>query len=538
MRKKYCLIVLILLLITTLFYNLDKVPLIEDEALRGLVALEMKYSKDLITPTTAGEYYFNKPPLYNWILLCFFSLFSGVSEFLLRLPMVLSLLGFSFTLFLYLKRHFRKETALLTVLFFITSGRVLFYESMYGLIDISFSWVMYFQIVAIYEFYRKQKYREMYLLSYSLAAIGFLMKGLPVIPFQGITLVVLLLMNRSFKPFFNRWHFAGIGLFLMITGAYFLAYYMRNPLMLDDYLSTLFFQSSSRTLFSNSAAEGIMHLLTYPFQIIYHFLPWSLLAVMLFSRPVRRKIMADNRQKFFLLAFLFNVIIYWVSPVFYPRYVLMLIPLGLAPLTNQLVNNDHAFVATLRKWLYRLLIAAGILLIPGIISLNFFDDFQVVDKLWLKTTLPALMILFLIMRFFSDKKHKIYYMIAVLLVARLAYSSVISVQRHQSNENMVVEESQKIAQITGREPLYTLFSPDHDRENYHGRIMHKYNAQFYLQIFKGEIIPVKTEMQHGVFYLISKKHLKYFDVDVYKKYKYHTDYKPKYLVKLKKEMAF
>ena len=39
-----------------------------DEAIRSLVALEMKLSGNLITPTLHGEYYYNKPPLYNWIL--------------------------------------------------------------------------------------------------------------------------------------------------------------------------------------------------------------------------------------------------------------------------------------------------------------------------------------------------------------------------------------------------------------------------------------------------------------------------------------
>lgn len=538
MSNKYRLIILLILLLAALFYNLGKVPLIEDEALRGLVALEMKYSNDFITPTTAGEYYFNKPPLYNWIILGFFSLSPDVNEFILRLPMVLSLLGFSLSLFFYLKRYFRKETVLLTLLFFITSGRMLFYESMHGLIDITFSWVVFFQIVTIYEYYRKSKFREMYLLSYLLAAIGFLMKGLPVVPFQGITLLVVLLMHRSFKTFFNRWHFAGIGVFVIITASYFLAYHLKNPGMLDDYLTTLFFQSSSRTLFSNSFMEGFLHLTTYPFQIIYHFLPWSLLVLLLFSKQVRSNLMSDDRQRFFLLAFIFNLIIYWMSPIFYPRYILMLLPLGLAPLTEQFLDNKHQFVLIFRKWFFRIIIIAAILLIPAILSLNFFNDFQIVDKLWLKTSILSLMIIFLIIRFYNDRQYKIYYMIAALLVARLAYSSIISVQRYHSNENIVIEESREVIDISGQEPLYTFFSPEHDQENYHGRIKHKYNAQFYLEIFKGEIIPVRTEMQHGVFYLISKKHLKYFDVDVYTEYNYHTDYKAKYLIKLKKKMAF
>jgi len=84
--------IILVLLLPALFINLGMLPLIADEATRGLVAFEMGQSGNLIIPTINGEYYFNKPPLYNWILLGFFDLFDQYSEFILRLPSVISLL--------------------------------------------------------------------------------------------------------------------------------------------------------------------------------------------------------------------------------------------------------------------------------------------------------------------------------------------------------------------------------------------------------------------------------------------------------------
>ena len=68
-QQQYMVWIILLLLIPALFINLGMSPLIADEATRGMVAFEMQQSGELITPTIHGEYYYNKPPLYNWILL-------------------------------------------------------------------------------------------------------------------------------------------------------------------------------------------------------------------------------------------------------------------------------------------------------------------------------------------------------------------------------------------------------------------------------------------------------------------------------------
>lgn len=538
MRQKLTWVILIIVMVGALFQNLGKLPLIDDEGLRGLVALDMKFQGDLITPTTAGEYYFNKPPLYNWIILFFFNLFGSASEFVLRLPMVLSLLGFTATIFFYLKRHYSKETALLTALFFLTSGRVLFYESLHGLIDITFSWVIFLQIICLYEFFRRRKYREMFLLSYLLAAVGFMLKGLPVVPFQGITLLVVLIMNKSIKTFFNRWHFAGIGLFIVLVGSYFYAYYLKNPRMLDDFLTTLFFQSGSRTLFANPIGEVLGHLFAYPFELIFHFLPWSLFVLLLFSRSVRKDIRKDRRQWFFVLAFLFNILVYWLSPISYPRYILMLIPLGLAPLVDQFVRQEYKLVEKISSWFLWVISGVIILAIPAVMVFNFLKDFQNIPGLLVKTIAIILVLTGLMYKYFRNPSLQIYIIVLVMLVGRIGYNSIVSMERHQSNMNVVVDESRKIAEITKGQPLYSFFDPEINTIDYHGRIKHKYTAHFYLQRFKQDLIPIKTTFEPDGFYLITQKHLDKYDVDLYAKYEYHPGYRLKYLVKKKQKFAF
>ena len=64
--NKWFYIAAIFLLLPALLINLGILTFIDDEGIRSLVALEMKLSGNYITPTLNGEFYYNKPPLYNW----------------------------------------------------------------------------------------------------------------------------------------------------------------------------------------------------------------------------------------------------------------------------------------------------------------------------------------------------------------------------------------------------------------------------------------------------------------------------------------
>ncbi|MEO0727709.1 MAG: glycosyl transferase, partial [Bacteroidota bacterium] len=88
------LLILILVLIPLAFLvNLGVQPFIDDEGNRATVALEMIWSGNFITPTLHGEYYYNKPPLWNWILALSMWIHGGASEWAVRFPAVLALWG-------------------------------------------------------------------------------------------------------------------------------------------------------------------------------------------------------------------------------------------------------------------------------------------------------------------------------------------------------------------------------------------------------------------------------------------------------------
>ena len=94
---RWLLISILLLIPLAFLVNLGVQPFIDDEGNRTTVALEMLWSGNFITPTLHGEYYYNKPPLWNWILALSIWLHGQTTEWATRFPSVLALFGFSWT---------------------------------------------------------------------------------------------------------------------------------------------------------------------------------------------------------------------------------------------------------------------------------------------------------------------------------------------------------------------------------------------------------------------------------------------------------
>jgi len=316
---------ILLLLVPALLINLGLIPFIDDEAMRALIALEMDLSGNYITPTINGEYYYNKPPFYNWFLLLWFKAFGSYEEFVSRLATVFCLLAYAATIFYFSKKHYSTKFAFLNALFLITCGRILIYDSMLGLIDIAFSWVTFTAFMIVYHQYEKRNFYALFGFTYLLTAIGFLMKGLPSLVFQGATLLAFFLYKKDFKKLFSLAHITGGMLFLLIIGAYYFTYNQYNSL--ETVFNTLIFESSRRTASTHGIGSTILHLFSFPFEVIYHFLPWTVLVVLFFQKSIRKILVADSFIVFCLLIFFANILVYWMSVQVYPRYLFMHLPL-------------------------------------------------------------------------------------------------------------------------------------------------------------------------------------------------------------------
>jgi 4-amino-4-deoxy-L-arabinose transferase-like glycosyltransferase len=421
---KYWAIAILILLIPAFIINLGLLTISEDEAIRALVALEMKLSGNYITPTLNGDFYYAKPPLYNWILLLFYGISREINEWTLRIPTVLFMLSFAATIYHFSKKHFDKKFAFINALMFISCGRVLFWDSMLGYIDMLYSWITFLQIMLIYHLFRQNKIARMFVLSYLLMTIGFMLKAFPSLLFQGITLVVFLWYAKQLKVLFRKEHLYGILIFAGIVGAYYFIYYQYNDL--GAAFDSLLDQSTRRTIVheKNQISEFFIHLISYPFENVYHFFPWAFLIFYLFSRKSVAFIKSNDFLKFCSLAFLANIIVYWSSPEVYPRYILMLIPLLFTVVLA--LHQEHARLKTLWysifRWVFQSLIGLSAV---ACFAVPFLEPFKETSFVFVKAYIPAVVLLIFAIFYYRQASERLIILIASLFVLRIVFDLFI-----------------------------------------------------------------------------------------------------------------
>ncbi|MEM9836988.1 MAG: hypothetical protein AAF828_10825 [Bacteroidota bacterium] len=335
---KWLYLLIAILLLPALLINLGEVVFIDDEGIRATVAQEMIWTGNYIAPTLHGDAYLNKPPLWNWILATSFLLFGETTEFTARFPTVIALLGFAATAFFFSRKLLGKELALIHALTVITCGRMLFWDSMLALIDVCFSWVVYTQIMLLYYYGREQKWWRTFGWVYLLCAVGFMLKGLPAIAFTGISIITFLVWQRKFWQLFYPPHLLCGLACLGLLGLYYWAY--SDYLDLSLVAQRLFNESGKRTAVNYAWQETVGHFFAFPFEMSYHFLPWTFLLLFFFQRGSWRLLRTNPAATFMLIVFLTNLPLYWLSPNVYPRYLLMLFPLLFG--SGLVLWQDHA----------------------------------------------------------------------------------------------------------------------------------------------------------------------------------------------------
>lgn len=493
-------------MVPALFINLGLLAFIDDEAIRSLVALEMKLSGNYIAPTLNGVFYYNKPPLYNWILLAFFEITGRINEWTARIPTVLCLLGYAATIYYFFRKHYDRHFAFLNALVLVTCGRILFWDSMLGLIDICFSWITFSAFMVIYHQFQKGQWYRMFLWSYLLTAAGFMMKGLPAVVFQGTTLFVYFVYRGQFKRLFSWAHVLGGLAALMIVGSYYLVYDHYNSL--ENVFSTLFTESSKRTVVRFGIWNTIVHFFTFPFEMIYHFLPWSVLIVHFIKKGVLKEIRQDAFITFNLLVFLSNILIYWTSPEVYPRYLLMLAP----PLFSVFIylhflhkaQRSWTYIAVDRFYLLMCIIATLLWLMP-----LYLKQTQAVPGLYFKTTFLVIGLAFLTWLYQKQRERRLMILGIFLLLFRIGFDWFILPDRNVNDYgNVCREDSKRIGRQYATQPLFVLGETELQTTN-----------AFYITNERGAIVPfvADTSYQKGAYYIIDpvkyRKHLPYQEVD-------------------------
>lgn len=499
--QKWCSYLILLLLLPALLINLGLMTFIDDEGIRTLVALEMKMTGNLITPTMHGDYYYYKPPFFNWIILFFFNLIGHVNEWTARFPTIFCLLGYGATIYYFFRKHYSHQHAFLTAFLFITCGRILFWDSMLALIDICFSWVIFTSFMLVFHLFERRKWLNLFVLTYFLTAIAFLLKGLPAVVFQGFTIGVYFLYKRAFKQLFSWQHVLGGLLFLAIVGGYYYVYTEYNSL--ESVAESLYSESSKRTVIKHGIGRSILHFFTFPFEMIYHFIPWSLMLIYFLKKGIHKVILKDNFISYCLLIFLANIFIYWLSPGVFPRYLLMHAPLLFAVFLY--LHRYHEGAKTVH---FKIINTLFFILVSAVALASFAPLFlaetQFIPFLYLKTLSISICLLALAYLFLKRKNDRILIMVLFLIIFRIGFNWYILPARNANDFGDLCRESSKAAGKTFiKEKIYV----------YKYTLMAPTNS-FYLTNSRGAIIPRKLhDFEKDALYIIEKQRYPFLEYD-------------------------
>ena len=301
------------LLSGTFEYHLHK-----EEVRRTLVAFEMDHRGDPFQPTVLGEPYFNKPPVFNWIILAYSKVF-GWNTFTPRaVTLTFTVLT---TLVLYLiglKVFGDKDKALLSALLFVTFADVLFWYGWMAEIEMTLTFVVSSAIFSLYLFFQEGK-KTYLLVAGILCGLGFSIKGFPALAFFGLTFLTLSLFYRKPSLLLSREAILTY-MILMITALWWVPL-SQEPL---TYLATLWRETFSRVESAGDIRDTLIHLMTYPLLNLKQTLPVSLFVLYVL---LRYRTLPDTKLKPFLLVFGVNYLPYLIAPEARGRYVLPLFPL-------------------------------------------------------------------------------------------------------------------------------------------------------------------------------------------------------------------
>lgn len=320
-----------LLLLVGLFGGLHIMDLRGEEPRRALVAWEMIFQNNYLKPTIQGLPYYNKPPIFNWVVAVFFQVF-GDANWVVRVPSIIGFLSMGIIHYRFVKQEINQTVANWSMVFLFTAAHFLFFATVLsGELDLFYALFVYLQAISIYYFHKKQHWLALFLVSYTLMSLGFLTKGLPAIAFQGLTLLGMAFLHKSWRWLFSWQHIMGGLLAVFLIGSYFFVYDQQygNGWL---YLVNLLEEASQKSAAEGSIGGILKQLVDFPLQFMIDHLPWSLLLLLLLKKENRQKLREQPFLQFCILYFVVNIWLYWISPGSRNRYLYGFAPFFLTPL--------------------------------------------------------------------------------------------------------------------------------------------------------------------------------------------------------------
>lgn len=322
--KKIFIIFSLIALWFILFCQLGVPKLLDsDETRYADMARTMLLNKDFITLYLDDRIFWDKPPLFFWLVCLSYKIF-GISEFAVRIPSILSSLFITLLTFFVTKRFASTKVALTSALILATTTEFVIFSRI-SILDMVLTFNIIFALFCgIMTHFAKEKNKKYFWwLFYLFSALGTLAKGIPsvVVPFGSMFFIGL--YNKNLKEYFKPQYFLiGSAIFLLVSLPWHILMYQAHGMeFINEYIIKHHFQR-----FIGSSEIGRQHGLLYYIPTLFvGFLPWSL--PFLFGL---KKFIKEKHNKFIVMiaiSAIFTFIFFSISKTKLITYILPLYPM-------------------------------------------------------------------------------------------------------------------------------------------------------------------------------------------------------------------
>ena len=507
----------IILGIVAYFGSLNKLSLRGEEPRRAVVAFEMMQNKNYVVPTLFGWNYYNKPPVYNWLIIITSKISGKFDHWTVRLPSLLSFLLLILINYYIVRKFLKTEIAQVTTILLILNSELLFYGSVYtGEIDLFYSLIVYLQAVSIFYFGSKRKFFDMFSVSYTLCAIGVLTKGVPSLAFQMFSLIAWAIAGRNLKFLFSWRHAYGILLLALLLSVYFFIYSMYEDPW--PYIHNLFLESSEKTLQGKNFLQILIALLLFPVHFVKVLLPGIVFVVFFrkstFLNAYKKSIFLRYIAWFIIL----NLPIYWVTPSFKLRYIYMFFPF-ITIFLALLYTLGRKELPKLNGILEKVFLVVIVLFCLVYISSYFIHFIDSGDPT--KLILTGILFLTLLTAFLYIKYplSRLYLLVLSFLIFRIYLNFYYFPDfhgRYYTNKEFI----ERIKSITANEPVYYAGTSEtrYIQNSITNRLAHRKTVEitevpviplqipYYLGLEKNQVLTFVEELREDVFYISEKEY--------------------------------
>lgn len=293
------------------FHNIWTYPLMDVDETRYVgMARAMHDAKDYLTLYLNGEYFFEKPPLYFWLVSGSFALFHKVTEGVARFPLGICATLSCFYLYFCGRKAVSRKFGVFSSLILATSIEFIVLAKV-AMLDMVLTT---FIILSLYSgfmtfFVQDKNKKYFWWLFYIFSALAVMSKGIPgfIVPFG--TMFFAGILTKRFKEYFRpQYLIVGfIVFFAIVIPWHYIMLKTYDPLFFNEYIVTHHLQRfmGGETL---GRKRGAWY---YLVTILWGFLPWIASFIAVLSTSFKKVSMAqvkafdfnalEDSKKYFVL---------------------------------------------------------------------------------------------------------------------------------------------------------------------------------------------------------------------------------------------